>query len=99
MFCIWAIRATWLVRSGRLAPFLAAVEIGRAVFELREVFYRVQGAFGTVNLLVEQSPETDRIQPEAGNVRPGVEIEMESNLPWETSPRSGREARKMGVSP
>src|SRR5713226_1597594 len=25
MFCIWAIMATWLARSGRLTPFLAAV--------------------------------------------------------------------------
>ena len=43
---------------------LVAIEVCGALLELRKVFDGPQASLGTVNLLVEQTAQADRIEPE-----------------------------------
>ena len=84
MFCICAIIATWLVRSGRLAlsgrADVVAVEVGGPLLELREVLNRAQRALRTVDLLVEHAAQAHRVEPEAIRLRPDIRRQMEGRI-------------------
>src|SRR5439155_931578 len=85
MFCIWAIMATWLVRSGRLNPFLAAVtwspsKLGGALLELREVLDGSQRALGAVDQLIEDPAQAHRVDAEARRLRAIVWVLVEGGV-------------------
>ena len=80
MFCIWAIIATWLARSGRLTfggDHMIAVEVRGPLFELGEILHRPEGPLGAVDLLIEHAAQADGVDAEARGLRAIVRVLVE----------------------
>src|SRR3954451_8185073 len=75
--------AVWLKRTFLVRRDVIAIEISRALFELAEILYRTQGALAAVDLLIEQTAQAGRIEPETPLLRAHIRREMESGIGME----------------
>ena len=61
---------------------LVAIEVRRALFELREVFNRAQTALRSVDLLVHHASQAHRIQPKSPFLRPMSGVRWNWPVVW-----------------
>ena len=81
MFCICAMCETW-TRSRIIDALLhgmdrIAVKVRGPLLELGKILHRAQAALGAVDLLVEQAPQADGIEPHAPLLGAVIRIQME----------------------